>query len=143
MDYQKQAKDFLEKTGTEYAVEFLGRRIHPLWNDNFKRNTFEVTFKRNGIEHSFLFYDSQHKTENSFKLGLHITELESNIAEDIYTVLCCINMYIPDNYEDFCDEFGYDEYNHTNYKTWELALTDWLKVNELWPDVIEELQEIV
>jgi len=118
MNYQQQASDFLAKHGIVFSAKLSNTKRAP-WNDSLRgggsyqfktvdyRNHFIVTFKKGTRRISFDFFDSI----SNFKAG--ITEL------DAYSVLACCSseLYCPDTFEEFCNEFGYDNDSRQAEKT--------------------------
>lgn len=58
MDYEKQASEFLEKTGTKLTFKFAGYRKH-FPDDKEKRLCYEFTLSRNGRSYTSTFGESQ------------------------------------------------------------------------------------
>lgn len=56
-EYDIQAKDFLNKTNTEFKAEFLKNDYH-FADDESKRDIYKITLKRNAREFSFNFGQS-------------------------------------------------------------------------------------
>ena len=56
-DYEQQAKNFLEKTGTEFSVKFLKHGKH-FDDDKEERDIYEITLKRGERESKFKFGQS-------------------------------------------------------------------------------------
>lgn len=83
MDYQKQAKDFLESTGTTLKIEFLKRDKH-FEDDTEKRNIYTCTLKRGLREYTFQFGDSIMNTYgNNDKVKRYLTELDITRIEQL------------------------------------------------------------
>jgi hypothetical protein len=129
MDYEKQAKDFLQDFNAEMIIKPLGKQIAKHWNDGKLRNTFSVTIKRDGKKYNFKFYGNL--------IGDPITE---------YDVLAAVQKYDVGTFEDFTSEFGYDyettkEYNRIK-KLYEAVQEEYANIENLFGDCMDELSEI-
>lgn len=60
-DYEAQAQDFLNKTGTEFKVEFLRHDLY-FRDDKHKRDIYEITLTRGERSYSFEFGQSLNKS---------------------------------------------------------------------------------
>ena len=133
-EYQVQAINFLTKTKTTCQIDSLGRSI-PEWGGQAV-NTYNVTLKNARGEYTFTFYDSINNTEKKKSARL-----------DFYSILACIGFYCPENFDEFCSDFGYsfkteEEYikvkqTHIACLKQEKALRKIFTAEEM-----EELQEI-
>ena len=89
-EYEKQAQDFLESTGTELTVEYDGyRKYFP--DDKEKRSVFEFTLRRAGKEYVGTFGQSIAK---------------GNKMPTPYDILACLD-YWQSTFSEFCGECGY------------------------------------
>lgn len=66
-EYNKQANEFLTKTGTEYKAEFLKFDKH-FEDDKEERLIFKITLTRGTRKYSFNFGASLNDTEKAFKM---------------------------------------------------------------------------
>lgn len=169
-NYEKQATDFLEKTGVEMDVKFKENGKH-FEDDKDVRDIYNVTFKRGLRKFSVLFGQSLRNstkivdtaTGNEFtpnggclKGNLKVTDMDryraglgrqlkevKGIPPTAYDVLTCLQKYGVGTFEDFCSEFGYDEDSRTAEKTYKAVVKEYDNVCKIWTDEeIEELQEI-
>lgn len=101
-EYQLQAIEFLVDAKTTLNINHTGQAI-PKWGKQLV-NKYSCTLKNTRGSLSFEFYDSIHNTEKRKSLRL-----------DFYSVLACLNTYTPENFDDFCAEFGYEFKNETQY----------------------------
>ena len=101
MDYNKQAKDFLEKANAKMKIEFIGMDVNKLWNETQSRNCYCIVIKTKLGQYTFKFWDSIYNTRN-------------NIEPTEYDILACLEKYDVGTFQDFCNEFGYDEYEEIN-----------------------------
>jgi hypothetical protein len=105
-NYQQQAASFLAKHGIAFSFK-LANTKRPSWDENRQCNHFIVTFRKGTRRVSFDFFDS-------------ISNFEKGIEElDAYSVLSCCSseLYCPETFEEFCNEFGYDNDSRQAEKT--------------------------
>ena len=102
MDYNKQAKDFLEKANAKMKIEFIGMDVNKLWNETQSRNCYRIVIKTKLGQYTFKFWDSIYNTRN-------------NIEPTEYDILACLEKYDVGTFCDFCNEFGYSEYDEDGY----------------------------
>ena len=133
-EYDKQAEDFLKKTGTTFnVIAYKGRNpMHK--DDKDMMDKWLVEFVRGDEEWSFDFY-----------MGLG----HNGAKPSAYDVLACIQKYEVDSFEEFCAEFGYDMYDNNymgyNKRSWEIyraVCDEYEEVQRMFGDVLEELSEI-
>lgn len=129
--YISQANEFLEKYSISFSAKLLKNQTCPLWCDGEKHihgKKYIVTLKKaNGKKFRFGFY-------NSFNDAL------TNTDPTPYDVLVCIGKYIPDSFEEFCNEFGYDSDSIKAYKMWKASLSQYKKECEFFTE--DELEEL-
>jgi len=98
-EYEKQAKAFLEKYGFKLSVTYITHEINESWNDNQYRPKYRIRITRKQTRRSltFNFWDS-------------IAHDHEGKRPTAYDVLACLSsdQYCPDNFEEFCGEYGYD-----------------------------------
>ena len=91
-EYEKQAQDFLESTGTVLTVEYDGfRKCFP--NDKEKRAVFEFTLRRGEKEYKGTF-------------GQSIAAYDKEPTA--YDILACLDCWEGD-FSEFCAEYGYSD----------------------------------
>lgn len=127
-DYEKQAINFMEKTGTKIKFKDVKYDYH-FPGDTKKRDIYKIVIKRNGKQMTIHFGQSWFNTE----LGNPPT---------YYDVLACLTKEDPGTLYEFCSEFGYDRYEENTRKTYKLCEREWQKVNNLFFDVLDELRDI-
>jgi len=115
-EYDTQAANFLTKHGITFSFKLANTKT-PNWNDEYDdsrrfSNHFLVSFKKGKEKISFDFFDSM----NNFQKG--VTELR---AYDALTC-CSAEFNCPNNFEEFCDEFGYDQDSRSAEKTFRACL---------------------
>ncbi len=162
-DYEKQAQDFLDKTGTKFEVEFIEYGIH-FDGDKDKRDIYRITLSRGGRSYSFNFGQSincsgMYWLFGSYKRGVVHSKkeiMQSRIAGNTstrewdknkdfkpptpYDVLTCLQKYDPDTFENFCSEFGYDTDSRSAEKTYNAVMAEYINLKILYSD--EELEQM-
>lgn len=133
-DYAENAKEFLDKVGAKITIRFKECGKH-FADDKENRNRYRVTVTRNGKRWSYMFGDS-------------ILNTIKGIRPTAYDVLACVEKYDVGTFHDFCNEFGYDEYddydreNAKAKRIYKAVCREAEKVNELFGDVFEEFCEV-
>lgn len=128
-EYDKQAEDFLKKTGTTFNVlTYCGRKPMPN-NGNDMMDKWVVEFVRGNNEWYFDFY-----------MGLG----NNGAKPKAYDVLACLTKYDVGSFEDFCADFGYDAYDEDgrSKKIYKAVCNEYKEVQRMFGDVLEELSEI-
>lgn len=100
-DYKKQAKDFLEKTGTRITCTYITTaKYFP--DDKIKRDIYSVVIVResSGKYLTLTFGDSIANTEKNYYS-------HARKSPDAYSILACLPNYTPETLDDFANEFGY------------------------------------
>lgn len=134
-EYRDQARKFCFDTGTEITFNFVECVLSCPWDKLNPHNKYNVTIKRNGKFRRFTFYDS-------------IRNTRTGETPDAYDILACITKSDPGEFEDFVFDYGYGDELTTREgfrkvkKTYEDVVREWKKVNDLFSDVLDELQEI-
>lgn len=147
-------KEVLEHPSFFFKVKFQGtRKYFP--TDEEEREVLEFTISYMGKEYSDTFGMSIHDTnikrmkdyinrdEYSFGGSLKKTmdarrEWIKIVEGLLHDVLCCLNTYIPEDYEEFCDEFGYDQgyaydgMNTTVLKIWQDSRKQYLTCKDMF-----------
>lgn len=135
LDYEKQAIDFLKETNSCVKVKFL--RYGKYFIEDIKeRDIFRVTILRQGKKsYSFNFGQSlNNSTENGYN------------KPTTYDILACLTKYDVGSFDDFCRDFGYNDYKLSEYpkvlKIYKSVKKEFENVDRLFNDVIDKLQEI-
>lgn len=131
-EYEKQAQDFLLKTGTKLTITF--DRYDKYFSDDKEcRNIYKCKLTRNKKQYSFMFGSSIRNTEND----------EEPTA---YDILACLEKYEVGTFEDFLANFGYEITSNESYKSimksYKAVCREYKAVMRLFEDVIDDLQEI-
>ena len=126
-EYEKKVNDFLTETNTKFeVVDAYGIVNVKSWGCD--AYGYKIKFTRNGKQYSTKFY-----------MGL------GNGADKIptaYDVLSALTKYEVGSFYDFCDEFGYDEYDEANKAIYNAVINEYKNVVRMWGDVMDELEEI-
>nr|WP_298657219.1 hypothetical protein [uncultured Flavobacterium sp.] len=125
-DYQQQAIDFAAKHGVTMTVKYIDYAPH-FADDKKSRHRFSVTLKRHGKRMTIKF-------GQSIAVGAQ--------EPSLYDVLSCVQKHEVGTFENFCGDFGYDTDSRTAHRTYLAVQREFNKVNRLFSDCIEELQEI-
>lgn len=132
--YNRQAVEFLLETETTCDIKFLGLRKQP-WSDK-KVNSYDVTLKNARHTYTYEFFDSIKNAEDGKKA-----------TYDFYSVIACMGHYVPESFDDFISEFGYEfktEAEYIKVKNTHLACLDQVKnLKKLFTsEQLEKLAEI-
>lgn len=125
-EYGEQAREFAEKNGVKlYVVDTAYGRYFP--DDDRLRHIFKMELERDGERYIFTF-------GQSIAAG----------AKDptYYDVLASLTKNDPGTFEDFCADFGYDDYSKNSYKIYKAVCDEYENVERLFGDIMDELQEI-
>ena len=125
-EYEKQAQDFLESTGTELTVEYSHySKYFP--SDEEPRAVFEFTLCRAGKEYVGTF-------------GQSIAARDK--TPSAYDILACLD-YWEGNFEDFCGEYGYSDDSISALNTYNAVIKQSVGLKELFTFYeLEKLGEI-
>jgi len=128
-EYDKQAADFLESTGTKFKIEYLYTGTY-FPDDTEKRDIYQFTLTTARGSYSSKFGDSIHNTERrafaqngwnehnlsrnmeAKRLGIKtLSEFKTwrNYKPSPYDILACMDTYTPETFKEFCEEYGYDD----------------------------------
>ena len=122
-EYEKQAQDFLESTGTELTVEYSHySKYFPA--DKESRAVFEFTLRRAGKEYIGTF-------------GQSIAERDK--MPSAYDILACLD-YWEGDFSDFCSEYGYSDDSISALSIYNAVIRQSEGLRELF--TFEELEEL-
>ncbi len=126
-NYEKQATDFLEKTGCKMTITYKeNRKYFP--KDKETRDVYDVKIERGKRKFKFEFGNS-----------LYDSQFPNIKAPSEYSILSCLTKYDPGSFDDFCSEFGCD----IDKRTYNSVVKEWQNVCMIWSDdEIEELLQI-
>ena len=127
MDYEKQAKDFLDKTGTLFKATFFDHaKYFP--GDKESRDIYIITLTR------------KDKTWR-FRFGQSIANMGQTPTP--YDVLTCLEKYDPGDFEEFCGGYGCNPDSIQDNKLYKAVKKEWNHLQQIFTkEEIEELREI-
>ena len=129
-NYEQQATDFLQSTGTEFTATFLKNGKH-FDDDKDFRDIYTIVLKNNNHRYRFTFGQSLKDSDGG------------NTPPTPYDVLACLTKYEVYSFEDFCGDYGYDTDSRKAYKTYKKVLKDWKNVERLFSsEQMEILRDI-
>jgi hypothetical protein len=131
-EYEGQALDFLQDTGTTLTVVSLYTGPH-FDTDTDERDIYQFTLTNEHGSYSAKFGDSLNNTKmrqmlkrksplsykedysfcrvhkiNVSSAGYIQTRKQPEVPSN-YDILACLDSYAPDTFADFCSEYGYDD----------------------------------
>lgn len=128
-EYEKQAEDFLSKTGTKLTVKFKTYDKY-FADDKESRNIYNITLRRGKKSYTFTF-------------GASINDTQNNIEPSAYDVLACLEKCEYTDFEDFCCQLGYDVDSRKAEKTYKACKKQYERLTDLFDEAeMMELQEI-
>lgn len=126
-NYEADANAFAKKHGIkltvvgepEYKIHFIG--------DKQSRYVFKLRLRRGKNSYTFDF-------GQSIAMG----------AEEptMYDVLACLTKYDPEDFENFCSNYGYDTDSLTALRTYKAVVKEYEAMERLFSDIMDELREI-
>lgn len=132
-DYNKLGTDFATKVGLTMKIVSTRYGKHS-FDDKESRYIFKITLRRNKKSYTFDFGQS--------------VACGSDVPS-IYDVLSCLQKTDVGSYQDFCSEFSYDVYNmrgtgfnRATLKTYKAVCKEFIAVDRLFSDVMDELEII-
>lgn len=109
-EYDKQAETFLTSHDLRFRAVRRADKCPPYCDGKHCHgDCYRVTISRKGGGRvSFDFWNSQHDAQGGV------------IIVNPYDALACISSdaHMPDTFEEFCGDFGYEEDSHKAHKTW-------------------------
>jgi hypothetical protein len=128
-EYLKQAEYFLGLTNSTLTIEFLKNDYHFL-DDKDKRDIYECTLKRNNRSYAFNF-------------GNSIASSQKKKTPNAYDVLTCLEKYDNDNFENFCNNYGFDIDSRKAKKVWLAVDKEYKALQTLYSDAELELMQLI
>ena len=117
--YNRQAAEFLYSTKTTCKIQLVGKAL-PSWGTQAV-DTYSVTLKNTRHEYTFQFHDSIRNTK------IRASGKGKSLTYEFYDILAALGYYVPDSFDEFCAEFGYEFKNESEYikvKSTHLACID-------------------
>ena len=130
-EYEKQAQDFLFKSGTTFKAKYVKHDLY-FADDKEPRDIYRITLKRNGETYSFKFGQSIANSDYG------------KTSPTAYDVLAALTKYDPENFDNFCSEYGYDTDSRKAEKIYKAVQKEYDNIISLFgeDDTIEELRNI-
>lgn len=132
-DYIKQAKDFLDDTGTKLTMFRYPENVAPKANWGNSGYCYRVTLEReNKPKYSFNFWDSKHN-------------MLAHKKPTAYDILACLDTYVDTDMsiDDFASEYGYTGEILKTIDTYNNCIEQTRKLKELFTtEQLEQLAEI-
>ena len=145
LEYSENEKELMKIIdGISVFATFKG--LESIDENSKETMKYKIEIKRNKKSIKFDFYQSINFTEiittdlyfrDKKKIGyeiynpLKLRRKQKELKEDfLYSVLCCVksDSYVDDNFQDFCDNFGYIEDSRKHYILWERCLKQKKKI---------------
>lgn len=154
-DDDKEKRDIyritLERNGKKYSFNFgqsINRsnkkdKLEQLRKELKRITNFSMPLWQNKITGELRTTDKQ--LTNKICLSLFHTSFDyfsKNWTPTAYDILACLTKYDPYTFENFCAEYGYDLDSRKAEKTYHAVKEEFYKVESLFSDVMEQLQEI-
>lgn len=110
INYQQQAKDFLNKWGIGFHVKRATNKCPPFCDGKHIHGDHYQVFLCRPMTGKRLFFPFWNSLNDS----------QNGKAPTPYDVLACIggDLTCPDDYAEFCGEYGYDTDSRTAHATW-------------------------
>lgn len=126
--------DMLNKEAEEVIAKYNSKRsrIEHVVNTITRRAEGYV---RNAISNTIKKLTSEVKT-------VYVNQKKEVVSPSMYSVLTCLTKSDPGTFDDFCSEFGYDSDSISALRTYKAVCKEWQNVENLFSDVLDELQEI-
>ncbi len=166
-EYDKQANNFIEKTGTTFKAEYLETSKY-FDGDTQDRDIYNITLARGSRSYTFKFGQSINCSGRFWKYGQpkrgisqgrrvkgkwsppyvigEYGSWDKNPNFEVptpYTVLACMQKYDPGAFSEFCSDFGYDTDSRQAEKTYKAVVDEYNNLKMLYTDdELEEMQEI-
>jgi hypothetical protein len=154
-EYDEQAEGFLTRFGLTFKPTLKGDRCPP-WDDgkHIHGHRYRVTIKRG--KDSPCICDDENRSPSecsrhsggkslSFDFWNSLNDVQTRRGLTAYSVLAALSSdaYCPDNFEDFCSEYGYEQDSRKAFSTFKRAsrFSDQIKAF-FTEDELEALSEI-
>jgi len=125
-EYTKQTNDFLEETGTTFKAHLESNGLY-FDVDNETRDIFKITLKNKRGSYTFRF-------------GQSIADTEKHIPPTAYNVLACLTKYDPVDFNNFCENYGYNIDSRNAEKAYKAVLKEWQNIKRIFSE--EEINKL-
>jgi hypothetical protein len=128
-NYTKLANEFAKKHNVKLIV--MGKPEYKRYfsDDKDSRYVFKMKLTRNGKSYTFTFGQS----------------IAAGAEEPtMYDILACMTKYDPEDFENFCANYGYDTDSRSAERIYKNVCKEWEAMQRLFPEpeVLEEMNEI-
>jgi len=126
-EYDLQAENFAQKFGVK--LSFIG---NPQYKKHFigeksERWVYKCRLTREGRRYTFDFGQS----------------INNGCVEPrMYEILGCLEKYDPEDFDNFCGNYGYDTDSRAAEKIYKAVCKEYTAVERLFSDCLDELREI-
>ena len=124
--YTQAAELFAKKYGIKLVTNWERVGLY-FPSDKQRRDIFKCKLTRAGKSYTFNFWQSI---------------AAGDTPPDIYSVLTCLTKYDPENFENFCANYGYDTDSKTAERVYKAVVKEYNAVTRLFGDIMDELSEI-
>ncbi len=130
-DYERDAEGKLKACGGRLTIKLSDSKAAPWENNNRYRPHYRCELRGPGGAYAFDFWGS-------------ISAGETGTRASIYEVLACLTWYTPEDFKEFCSEYGYGNDSIQAHKTWRACLAQTRALKRVFPlaEHRELLQEI-
>jgi len=128
----------MDKLSSEIKVRFVDDGFRPYFDESEEpRQVYRVFLRYNGKNTSFLFGDSLQNGYDGIMAADKPQEYKNTILDIIVS-----ESNTPEDFEDFCQEFGYEEDSRKAYTIFKKCVRQSEKIHKLFSDAeLEKLDE--
>jgi len=142
-EYDKIAEDFLKKTKTTFSALFVRNGKH-FADDKDNRDIYLITLQRGDRIYKFNFGQSLNASGEytylnggNFKKNIHFA------IPTAYDVLSVLQKHEVGDFQNFCNDFGYDSDSIKAEKNYNLVVKVYENIKMLFSDIeLEKLRKI-
>ena len=145
--YQAQARAFLERFGVTFAIEAVPFPAAPAWNEPGKPYGVHYSVRLAGnVWEPVEGITAKDRAPLVFDFWGSINDRNLQLKPGPYDVLAGLSgdIFCPESFREFCDEYGYDTDSRSALATWERCSELAAKLRAFFPtrDEQEALAEI-
>lgn len=150
--FDEQAEKFMKKNKVIMTIRYL--RCYPYFDTDVQgRDVYNVKLNRGNKTIRFKFCQAlmksrdypNEKREIAVRSGLSWHEAEKRYPYEppsTYSILAALTKFDPLTLDEFQKEYGYNGSSSNYRRIYRKVRKEWLDVNDMFNDVIEELREI-
>jgi len=150
-EYDKQAENFINKTGLKIEKQYLGHMPYFSDDDEY-RAVFKITFKcrnrefsfnyGNSIMNSWVLYEGYKQKSLNLRPALEKVKKDYSPPSD-YDILSAMEKYNPESFDYFCDKYSYSNDSIKALKVYHKVQKQYYNmVNMFTDEEIELLRDI-